>query len=145
MNSNILFNLILLIFILTNQNKLDIVRIPFTRRNIDSTINSDCYDVCYSNNGYCLEFYNKVNGLEVNCGHGESKKYTDKIITNKQYSKLGDLCICIISNNIKKYNNDIFQCTPDNYCEYDDECIRTRFNAYIDIDNYIDNLKKCIK
>jgi len=92
-----------------------------------------------------MEFYDKTNGLEVSCGKGESRRYDDAHISSKQYSKLGDQCVCLVSNNKNKYNYDIFECSPRTNCEYDDECIETIFNDYMNENDYMDNLRKCMK
>tara|TARA_B110000208_G_scaffold173183_1_gene216788 strand:- start:1842 stop:2270 length:429 start_codon:yes stop_codon:yes gene_type:complete len=132
-------------YYITKYNSIDIKKIVFTRNNVDKSINSDCFDVCFYNKGYCLEFYDKESGLEIPCGKGENKNFQDKYIDSSQFSNLGDLCICLIPNDHMKQNKELFICSPDKKCKYDKDCIKQKFKYPIKNNNiYLKNLNDCI-
>ena len=90
--------------------KMRIMYIPFTNLNNEA----DCYDVCYFNKAYCLEFYDLTNGLEYSCGKGEDKYFNDTI-GGSQYAIPGDKCVCLYDPNIPNIDPFI-NCTSENPC-----------------------------
>ena len=76
-----IFNLILAIlaifnlyFILNLILNLNLNQVKIIHITLDTAIInvSDCYDMCYYNKSYCIEFYDKDNGMEYSCGRGKT-------------------------------------------------------------------------
>ena len=91
---NILLLLIISINIYLWLNRIRIIKIPF--RNMNGI--ADCFDMCYYIKSYCIEFYDKKNGLEFSCGKGEDHNFTDEI-GESQYALPNDMCICLYDPN----------------------------------------------
>ena len=91
-----------LILIINQVNQVKIIHIKLDT----SIINvSDCYDMCYYNKSYCIEFYDKDNGMEYSCGRGENILFNDTL-NEGQYATDGDMCICLYD--IKLINTNPF-------------------------------------
>ena len=108
-NTIILLGMLYLI-IIQSFYRIRIILIPFKK----SKYIVDCYDVCYSNKAYCIEFYDRVNGLEYSCGKGEGKYFEDRM-GGSQYAVPGDMCLCLYDPGSP--NMDPFiECNPQNPC-----------------------------
>ena len=91
-----IFNLYYIININQDINQVKIIHIK-----LDTSLYnvSDCYDMCYYNKSYCMEFYDKHNGMEYSCGRGENIHFNDTL-NEGQYATDGDTCICLYDKQI---------------------------------------------
>ena len=97
--------LILAIFNLYFIQNLNLNQVKMIHITLDTSIIniSDCYDMCYYNKSYCIEFYDKDNGMEYSCGRGENILFNDSL-NEGQYATDGDICICLYDRKLINTN-----------------------------------------